>query len=172
MLVEVDVPNHDGSLYPGMYAIVTFVQVRGVAPLTVPGDAVVVRGDRNTVAVVRDGKIHMAPVQIGRDYGPSVEIVNGLREGDWVVTTVTDEVREGVKVRPQQSHQPGEDTGQTPPQTQQAPDAGPNQYGDQSIVNAASESTNQQGKQGQKGGKNNGGKQQKQGDTGKKGGSQ
>jgi multidrug efflux pump subunit AcrA (membrane-fusion protein) len=79
MLVEVDVPNHDGSLYPGMYAIVTFVQVRGVAPLTVPGDAVVVRGDRNTVAVVRDGKIHMAPVQIGRDYGPSVEIVNGLR---------------------------------------------------------------------------------------------
>jgi multidrug efflux pump subunit AcrA (membrane-fusion protein) len=167
MLTEVDVPNHDGSLYPGMYAVVTFVQVRGVAPLTIPGDAVVVRGDRNTVAIVRNEKIQMVPVEIGRDYGPSVEILGGLREGDWVVTTVTDSVREGVKVRPKQTQQPGQDTGQGGNQQQQAPDSGPDQYGDQSIVNAQSESSTQQGKSGQKGGQ-----QQGQSNSGKKGGSQ
>jgi multidrug efflux pump subunit AcrA (membrane-fusion protein) len=172
MLVEVDVPNHDGSLYPGMYAVVTFIQVRGVSPLTVPGDAIIVRGDRNTVAIVHDEKIQIVPVEIGRDYGPSVEILNGLREGDWVVSTVTDAVREGVKVRPQKSRQPGEDTGQGGNQASQAPDSGPNQYGDQSIVNAKSESTNQQSKPGQKSGQNSGGKQQNQNGSGKKGGSQ
>ena len=82
MLTEVDVDNRDGSLFPGMYAVVTFVQVRGRPPLTVPGDAVVVRQDRNTVAVVRDEKIQMVPVEIGRDYGPSVEILSGLQKGD------------------------------------------------------------------------------------------
>ncbi len=71
MLTEVDVDNRDGSLYPGMYAIVSFVQVRGVSPLVVPGDAVVVRQDRTSVAVVRDEKIQIVPVEIGRDYGPS-----------------------------------------------------------------------------------------------------
>jgi multidrug efflux pump subunit AcrA (membrane-fusion protein) len=173
MLAEVDVANRDGSLYPGMYAVVTFVQVRGVPPLVVPGDAVVVRGDRNTVAIVRDEKIKMVPVEIGRDYGPSVEILSGLQEGDWVVETVTDDVREGVKVRTRQSQAPGQDTGQGGNQTNQAPDSGPNQYGDQSIVNSKSESTNQKGKPGQKSvGQQSGGQQQKSGGADKKGGSQ
>jgi multidrug efflux pump subunit AcrA (membrane-fusion protein) len=156
MLAEVDIANRDRALYPGMYAVVTFVQVRGVAPLTVPGDAVVVRGDRNTVAIVRDEKIQMAPIVIGRDYGPSVEVLSGLREGDWVVSTVTDSVREGVKVRARQSPQAGQDAGQS----DQSPDSGPNQYGDQSIVNSKSESSSQKGKAGQKGGQNSGGKPQ------------
>jgi hypothetical protein len=148
LLAEVDIDNQDGSLFPGMYAVVTFMQVRGVGPLTVPGDAVVVRGDRNTVAVVRDRKIQMVPIDIGRDYGPSVEVLSGLHEGDIVVTTVTDAVQQGVKVRPEQNPQVAQDTGQAP-QSSQAPDSGPDQYGDQSIVNSQSESTNQKGKPGQ-----------------------
>jgi multidrug efflux pump subunit AcrA (membrane-fusion protein) len=151
MLAEVDVENHDESLYPGMYAVVTFVQVRGEAPLIIPGDAVVVRQDKTSVATVQDEKIRMVPVAIGRDYGPSVEILNGLREGQWVVSTVTDSVREGVQVRPRQQQQPGQDaTGQGGNQATQAPDSGPNQYGNQSIVNSKTESTTQS-KPGQKG---------------------
>ncbi len=164
MLVEVDVPNYDGSLYPGMYAVVSFVQVRGVSPLTVPGDAVVVRQDKNMVAVVRDEKIQMVPIEIGRDYGPSVEVLNGLHEGDLVVTTVTDSVQQGVKVRTQQTQEAGEDSsGKGGAQQDKTPDSGPNQYGDQSIVNSKSESTNQKGKSGQGGGadqKSGGGGQQ------------
>ena len=56
MLTEVDIDNRDHSLFPGMYTVVTFVQVRGTGPLTVPGDAVVVRQDHNAVAVVKDQK--------------------------------------------------------------------------------------------------------------------
>ena len=156
MLTEVDLDNRNGSLRSGMYTIVSFVQVRGVSPLTVPGDAVVVRQDRTMVAVVRDMKVQMVPVEIGRDYGPSVEILSGLHEGDHVITTVTDGVQQGAKVRPQQRTEPGEDNGSGGAQTNKVPNAGPDEYGDQSIVDQSSESTNNQGKKGsgssQKGG--------------------
>jgi multidrug efflux pump subunit AcrA (membrane-fusion protein) len=157
MVTEVDIDNRDGSFYPGMYAVVSFVQVRGESPLVVPGDAVVVRQDRTAVATVRDQKIQIVPVEIGRDYGPAVEILSGLQEGDFVVTSVTDDVREGVKVRPHLTQSAEESVaGEEGSQTSQAPDSGPNQYGDQSIVNSESESTNQQSKPGQKSGQNGG----------------
>lgn len=147
MLTEVDLDNHNGSLAPGMYTVVTFVQVRGTAPLTIPGDAVVVRQDRTMVAIVRDMKVQLVPVEIGRDYGPSVEILSGLHEGDHVITTVTDGIQPGAKIRPLQQAQAGEDNkGSAGAQTNQVPNAGPSQYGDQSIVNQKSESTNNQGK--------------------------
>jgi multidrug efflux pump subunit AcrA (membrane-fusion protein) len=145
MLVEVDVDNPNESLYPGMYAIVQFVQLPGEPPITIPGDAVIVRQDKTAVAVVRDQKIQITPVEIGRDYGPSVEIASGLNEGDLVVTSVTDVVQQGVKVVAKQSQQAQAEGGQS----SQTPNAGPNQYGDQSIVNSSTESTNQRGKAGQ-----------------------
>jgi hypothetical protein len=168
MLTEVDIDNRDGSLYPGMYAVVTFIQVRGEPPLTIPGDAVVVREDHTSVATVRDQKIKMVPVEIGRDYGPSVEILAGVREGDWVVTTVSDAVRDGIKVNPRQTHAEGQDAGQAGAQANKAPDSGPNQYGDQSIVNAPAESTNQKGKPGQGKGDQKSGGNQKSGGQQKK----
>jgi multidrug efflux pump subunit AcrA (membrane-fusion protein) len=168
MLTEVDLDNRNGSLNPGMYTVVTFVQVRGTAPITVPGDAVIVRQDRTMVAIVRDMKAHLVPVEIGRDYGPSVEILSGLQVGDHVITTVTDGVREGAKVRPLQT--PGQDgqdnSGKGGQQTNQVPNAGPNEYGDQSIVNQQSESTNNQGKKGSGSGSTSGGQQGKSGGQG------
>ncbi len=152
MLTEVDVDNRDHALYPGMYAVVSFQQLRGDSPLTVPGDAVIVRNDQTSVATIVNGnKVQLRPVQIGRDYGPSVEIVSGLRPGDTVVTTVTDGVREGATVQPRESNTASaQATGNTAqPQTTKEPDDGPNQYGDQSIVNQSSEGTNNQGKKGQ-----------------------
>jgi multidrug efflux pump subunit AcrA (membrane-fusion protein) len=172
MLTEVDVPNHDGRLFPGMYAVITFDEVRGVPPLTVPGDAVVVRNDKTSVALVRNNQVRLMPVLLGRDYGPSVEILSGLKEGDWVVPTVTDEVRDGVKVRSHPQKGAAQNAGDNSNQADQAPDSGPNQYGDQSIVNSATESTTQRGKPGQKSnGKGSNGKQ-KQNGSDKKDGSQ
>ena len=166
MLTEVDLDNRNGQFAPGMYTIVTFVQVRGTAPLTIPGDAVVVRQDRTMVAIVRDMKVQLVPVEIGRDYGPSVEILSGLHEGDHVITTVTDGIRPGVKVRPMQQPQAGEDNkGSGGAQTNQVPNAGPNQYGDQSIVNQKSESTNNQGKKGGGSSSSSGGGGKSKGDS-------
>jgi hypothetical protein len=58
---------------------------------------------------------------------------------------VTDVVQQGVKVVAKQSQQAQAEGGQS----SQTPNAGPNQYGDQSIVNSSTESTNQRGKAGQ-----------------------
>jgi multidrug efflux pump subunit AcrA (membrane-fusion protein) len=146
MVTEVDIDNRKGDLFPGMYAVVSFVQVSGIPPITIPGDAVVVRQDRNTVAVVRDQKIQIVPIDIGRDYGPTVEVLSGLNVGDLVVATVTDAVQPGVKVRTQ----PNPQAAQAPP-ANDVPENGPNQYGDQSIVNQQGGSTQQQkGKSGPK----------------------
>jgi multidrug efflux pump subunit AcrA (membrane-fusion protein) len=165
MLTEVDIDNPDGRLYPGIYAVVSFVQVRGVSPIVVPGDAVVVRQDRTTVATVRDQRIAMAPVEIGRDYGPSVEILSGLDEGDLVVTSVTDSVQPGVKVRTREKKEAGEENSASEgAQTNRQPASSPNQYGDQAIVDSSSESTNQKGKPAANGqAEKPGGKQQGQG---------
>ncbi|WP_263357268.1 efflux RND transporter periplasmic adaptor subunit [Acidicapsa ligni] len=159
MLVEVDINNKTGSLYPGIYSIVTFVQVRGIPPITIPGDAVVVRNDRTTVAVVRDNKVSLVPVEIGRDYGPAIEILSGLHEGDWVVSTVTDSVQPGIKVRSRPNEEVAKQASGSEDDSNGTPDFGPSQYGDQSVVNSKSESTNQTGKPGQK----KGGDQQKSG---------
>ncbi len=166
MLTEVDLDNSNGSLFPGMYTVVSFVQVRGVSPITVPGDAIVVRQDRTVVAVVRDMKVRMVPVEIGRDYGPSVEILSGLHVGDHVITTVNDSVREGAKVRPRMTSEPGEENSRSARgQTNKVPDSGPNEYGDQSIVNQSSEGTNNQGKKGSGGSQTGGAQGSKQGSS-------
>lgn len=100
MLTEVQVDNRSGKLVPGMYTVVTFPPVSGSkGPLLITGDAVIVRHDRSTVATVVDGKIHLVPVTIGRDFGDAVEILTGLNPGDVIVTNVTDDVVEGKPVR-------------------------------------------------------------------------
>lgn len=175
MLTEVDVDNHNSSLYPGMYTVVTFQQVRGESPLAIPGDAILIRNDRTSVATVGpDNHVRLVPVSIGRDYGPSVEIINGLREGDTVITTVTDGVREGATVRPQLDKvAEGQATGTgNQPATHREPDSGPNQYGDQSITNSQLESTNNQGNKGQNNGTQKQGANVKQTGPQQKSGSQ
>jgi multidrug efflux pump subunit AcrA (membrane-fusion protein) len=149
LLAEVQVDNRDGSLMPGMYAVATFPPTVGVSPLLVPGDAVVIRGDKPTVAIVVDNKIRVLPIVLGRDYGPSVEVLNGLHEGDMLVTNVTDDVRDGVKVHAEFSPTQQGAAQQKPDQSH--PPGGNTQYGNQGIVDQ-----NMQGKQTQQNQKGNG----------------
>jgi RND family efflux transporter MFP subunit len=99
MLVEVQVPNNDGALLPGMYAQVDLSSARAQAPLLIPGDALIVRADGTQVAVVRpDHSVHFQKIEVGRDFGDRLEVTSGLREGDTLVVNPSDVVREGVKV--------------------------------------------------------------------------
>lgn len=106
LLTEVQVDNRDGKLLAGMYAVVTFDAIQGPGSIMIPGDAIAIRKDKSVAAVVVDGKVHMQPIEIGRDYGPSVEIVSGLKEGDLIVTSITDEVTEGAPVKTQPESKP------------------------------------------------------------------
>jgi len=134
LLTEVQVDNREGKLLAGMYAVVTFDAVQGQGSILIPGDAIAIRKDKSVVAVIADGKIHMQPVEIGRDYGPSVEIVGGLKEGDLLVTEITDDVVEGAKVKTKQAGGPGENANAKGSVNQPAPPGGPSQYGNQAIT--------------------------------------
>jgi RND family efflux transporter MFP subunit len=107
MLVELDVPNADGALMPGMYAQVDLSGVASAAALSIPGDALLVRSDGTRVAVVQpDHSIHLQKVELGRDYGDRLEILSGLHPGDLIIPNPGDLAREGVKVNPVQVERP------------------------------------------------------------------
>lgn len=100
MLAEIQVPNPDGSLLPGMYVQVSLEATRKDPPLLLDADALAVRGEGTLVAVVdRDERIHFRKITVGRDYGPQVEALSGVQEGERVVINPSDAVREGVRVR-------------------------------------------------------------------------
>jgi RND family efflux transporter MFP subunit len=101
MLVELQVPNADGALLPGMYAQVQLSSARTNAPLMVPGEALIVRADGTQVAVVRsDSTVHLQKIRVGRDYGDRLEVLDGLTQGDKIIANPGDNAREGVKVNP------------------------------------------------------------------------
>lgn len=162
LLVEVSAENRRGMLLPGMYVVVNFVQTKGQAPLLVPGAAIVVRNAKSGVYRIDNNVAHFQPIMIGRDYGDESEVVGGLKEGDVIATTITDEIREGVKIDPQFPQKQGKPQGQPQPggQSDKAPqDTG--QYGNQGLTNSAQKSSNKGG-----GGKSQG-KQSKAGSTSK-----
>ncbi len=101
LLVEVHVPNPDGALLPGMYARVDLVSARTTPPLLIPSDALIVRGEGTSVAVVGpDHSVHLQRIEAGRDYGDRIEVIAGLQVGDWIIPNPGDVIREGVRVDP------------------------------------------------------------------------
>jgi RND family efflux transporter MFP subunit len=101
LLVEVHVPNAEGLLLPGMYAQVDLSYVRAHPPLLVRSDALVTRGDGPVVALVRpDHTVHMANIDVGRDYGDRLEVLGGLQEGDMIIPNPGEFATEGLKVNP------------------------------------------------------------------------
>jgi RND family efflux transporter MFP subunit len=101
MLVEVDVPNSDRSLFPGMYADVDLSGARTNPPLVLPATTIIFRTDGAQVAVIQpDGTIHLQKITVGRDYGDRLEVLQGLSEGAEILTAPTESAREGTKIIP------------------------------------------------------------------------
>jgi RND family efflux transporter MFP subunit len=86
MDTEVDVPNPDNTLVPGMYAEVRLHLATHPNVLSVPLDAVDGLGTTvQHVYAVRNGQLHLLPVTIGIQTPTRVEIRSGLTQGDQVV---------------------------------------------------------------------------------------
>jgi RND family efflux transporter MFP subunit len=99
MGLEVDIPNPDDLLKPGMYARVDLlIEVRRDA-LLVPLEALTGAEGRPTVMIVRDGKVVLAPVELGPTDGPVVQITKGVGPDTEVILQGKDLVREGTVVR-------------------------------------------------------------------------
>jgi len=64
------------------------VELTGRKPvLAIPTGALLFQGDSKRVVVANDGKAHLQPVVIGRDFGTEVEILAGLTQQDWVAVS-------------------------------------------------------------------------------------
>src|SRR5882762_9768275 len=99
LLTEVDVPNHDGALLPGGYAQAHLqVKVTG-ARLVVPVNALLFRSEGlRAVVVDANHKTHLKSLAIGRDYGTTLEVLQGLDVNDWIVLNPADSLDEGQEV--------------------------------------------------------------------------
>jgi membrane fusion protein (multidrug efflux system) len=104
MLVEVDLPNQDRSLYPGMYADMRMTARVTTASITVPDDALVFRDDKVYLPVVRDNRLNLVEVTLGHDDGYQVEVTGEIEEGELVAVNVGQAARDGEPVQPVRSN--------------------------------------------------------------------
>lgn len=98
MLVEVDLPNDDLALYPGMYGQIRFNVVAPEGVPMAPDDALVFEHGKTYVPVVRGGHLHLAEVVLGYDDGMNVEITSGLSSDDLVAINLGQSVQDGEPV--------------------------------------------------------------------------
>ncbi|MDR3402351.1 MAG: efflux RND transporter periplasmic adaptor subunit [Chthoniobacter sp.] len=106
LLVEVDIPNHDGALFAGMYAQVKFTLSDQNSPILIPSDVFVFRPEGTQVALVtKENKIHWQKIEVGRDFGSYMEVLKGIDEDAQVVTNPTDDLTEGLVVEPKPAGQ-------------------------------------------------------------------
>ncbi len=101
LLTEILVTNQDGKLFPGAHAMVRVNMNTGVDPVVVPVNTLLFRNEQGVQVglVDSDGKVRLADVTVGRDYGTTVEIVHGLTETDNVILNPSDSLEAGIQVR-------------------------------------------------------------------------
>jgi multidrug efflux pump subunit AcrA (membrane-fusion protein) len=121
LLTEVEVANPTGALLPGMYATIRFITERKMPPFLVPDASVVVEANGTSLAVLqplnpqdrqkaesagtdaavlsRARQVHFEKVKLGRDYGTTIEVFDGLHDGEYVVVDPGDAVKEGAVVQ-------------------------------------------------------------------------
>jgi RND family efflux transporter MFP subunit len=99
LLTEIDLPNPDGILSPGLYCTVELHIPRKAPSLIVPADAVVAGPHGLHVAVVRDGTAHMQSITVARDFGTQVEVRDGVKAGDTVILNPMVNLVGGSKVQ-------------------------------------------------------------------------
>mgnify|MGYP005812315847 CR=1 FL=1 len=100
LTTEVDVPNPDGRLRAGLYVDVTISVPREGPSVVVPSEALIFNQQGLHVATVEsDDTIRMKSVSIHRDFGRTVELGEGLHEGEAIVLSPPATLRDGTKVK-------------------------------------------------------------------------
>ncbi len=100
LTTEVDVPNPDRALRPGLYVNVALSIPRSEPSVSVPSDALIFNQHGTQVAVVEpEDRVRMLKVDIDRDLGTEVVLKNGLKGDEKVVTSAPVDLTEGAKVK-------------------------------------------------------------------------
>jgi len=100
LLAELEVNNPKNEILAGSYAQVRFHDTLADATLTLPANTLLFRSEGMQVGVVgTGGKVEMRTVRLGRDFGQTVEVVEGVKAGDRVIVNPPDALATGMNVR-------------------------------------------------------------------------
>jgi RND family efflux transporter MFP subunit len=101
--MEVDIDNRGGRIKPGAYVFVHLKLPANSKNLTsslvIPANTLLFRSEGLSVGVVRGDHAELVPITIGRDYGSTVEVINGLKPTDQVIVNPSDSLTTGTPVR-------------------------------------------------------------------------
>jgi RND family efflux transporter MFP subunit len=100
MTTEIEVPNPNLELDPGMYANVTLKVENHTNVLAIPAEAIIAGETPSVFVVTANNEIEQRPVQLGMETPDKYEVRSGLQEGDMVVVGNHSEIVTGQKVQP------------------------------------------------------------------------
>lgn len=117
-LVEIEIPNRDGSLKSEMFARIELDLGSSRETTLLPRDGLVYRGDQPGVYVIESEKAKFIALQTGLTQEDKVEVISGLKVGDTVITRGSNLIKDGDRVRV--AGRPGQQGQQGAPPQQQA----------------------------------------------------
>lgn len=98
VIVEVEVPNSGNRLKPGMFAEVFVIEQEVTNALVIPVSAVHTEEAGKFVFRVEDGQARKVPVETGLEMDLEVQVTEGVNEGDAIVISGGDTLKDGEKV--------------------------------------------------------------------------
>ena len=98
MQFQIDFPNPDNQLYPGMYGEVQLPVKTRSSTLTIPASAMVFNAAGAQVVIIKDNKAHYQKISIGRDFGTELEVVSGVAEDDQIDVNPDERITENSEV--------------------------------------------------------------------------
>jgi len=99
LLTEIDIPNPDDALQPGVYCTVELKIPRPTPSFSVPAEAIIFNRNGLQVAVVNDGKAELRKLGVTRDFGTWVEADAGVKSGEQVILNPRVNLVDGAKVQ-------------------------------------------------------------------------
>jgi RND family efflux transporter MFP subunit len=98
MQIEVQLPNREGLLLPGSYVQVS-LPLQSSQALVVPANTLMFRGKGIQVAIVdAGGVVRLRTVKVGRNFGETVELLDGVQASEQIVLNPSDSLGEGDQV--------------------------------------------------------------------------
>lgn len=98
LTIEARLPNDKGLLKPGLFTKVRVYTEGERDALLILATAILYEADKQKVFIVEGDRARMRPIKTGLRYGDYIEVTEGLKEGDMVVTVGQQNLSEGVKV--------------------------------------------------------------------------
>jgi RND family efflux transporter MFP subunit len=106
VMVKIGFRKYDERVLPEMSAKVLFLMESAKQTnteekpvLVVPSSAIINKDNKSIVYLVKDDKAEESIITVGRQFGIYTEVVSGLNQGDRIIESLSDKIKDGVKVK-------------------------------------------------------------------------